>query len=230
MHSMEATMLSLQRAAGNGAVSSLLSPAVPVVQREGPAKSGSEASGGGSTPDFEHSVTAVTINADSAADFSEQVRTKLGGAHCAIVITPEVNEEWKTKPDGSEVPGTRVVVSVGMKVSTKIHTVRFGMGRPDAKNKAKIDEMVALMKNHEEAHRSYIVAAATDALKKAQAFVGKRNKGAAALKVLNGAECVANKQHESLDAKEGVFTVTDNAGVITIAKSSSGAKYPCGKK
>jgi hypothetical protein len=230
VQSLESTALSLQRSVGNGAVSSLLSQMLPAVQRQAASKSSSKKPGGGSTPEFEHNASTVTINADSAVDFADQIRTRLGGAHCAIVIEPDVKEEWSTYPDGREVPGTRVVVSVGIKVTTTIHTVRFGMGRPDAKNKAKITEMVALMKAHEEAHRSYIVTAATDALKKAQTYVGKRNKGAAALKVLNGAECVANKQHETLDAKEGVFTVTDNAGEITIAKSSSGAKYPCGKK
>jgi hypothetical protein len=87
--------------------------------------------------------------------------------------------------------------------------------------------MVAMMRAHEEARCSFIVAAATAALAKAQAYVGKKNSGAAALKVLNNAECVANKQHESLAAKEGLCTVTDDAGVITSSKASSGAEYPC---
>lgn len=225
----ESTLLSLQRSAGNVAVASLLSRVAPVVQRQGAAQGGGQQQGGGSAPEFTHNVTKVTVNADSAVDFAERIRASLGGAHCAIEIEPDVQEEWRTNPDGSEVAGSRVVVSVGMKVTTTIHTVRFGMGRPDATNRAKIDEIVAMMRTHEEAHRSYIVAAATAALAKAQSYVGKRNKGAAALKVLKGAECVAAKQHEALDAKEGVFTVTDTAGVISVAKSSSGAKYPCGK-
>lgn len=224
------TALGLQRAVGNAVVAAMLSPRPTVVQRDGEAQAGQGSTGGaasGATPEFDHKMDPVTVDGSSAVEFADNVRTRVGGAHCAITLDPIVNETWKERANGKEIPGTRVIESVGLKVSTKITTVRFGMGRPDANNRAKIDEMVAMMKAHEEAHRSYIETAATAALAQAQALVGKRNKGAEALKILNNAECVANKQHEALDAKEGVFSVSDNAGVITITKSSSGAKYPC---
>ncbi len=238
--------LALQRSVGNAVVASLLArahgelagpPEAIRLQRQesepagatGGSGAGAPGSGGGK-PTFDHRSKVTTINASSAVEFADNIRASVGGAHCAIVLEPDVQEDWKTRPDGSEVPGTRTVVSVGLAVTTEINTVRFGMGRPDEANRAKINEMVAMMRAHEEAHRSYIVAAATAALAKAQAYVGKKNSGAAALKVLNNAECVANKQHEALDAKEGLFSVTDDAGVITISKTSSGAKYPCGKQ
>ena len=165
---------------------------------------------------------AIRIDKDAVATYAKE---GLDIQHEVIDLCPTKCMNW----DGKEIKGTRTVVSVGMTVTTQINTVRFGMGRPDAANRAKIDEMVAMMRAHEEAHRSYIEAAATAALAKAQAYVGKRNSGKAAYDVMMKAECVANTKHEALDAKEGLFSVTDNAGEITITKSASGAKYPCTK-
>jgi hypothetical protein len=95
-----------------------------------------------------------------------------------------------------------------------------------------IDQMVADIQAHEARHRSIIETAATAALAAAQKFVGK-NKEKEAEKALNkDLECATNKQHEALDATEGLLTVVevrqpDGTIKLQLTKSASGAKYPC---
>jgi hypothetical protein len=75
-------------------------------------------------------------------------------------------------------------------------------------------------------------AAATAALAAAQKYVGTR-KGDEARKALTTTlECTTNGQHEALDAKEGLLTVSevrrpDGKITLELTKSASGAKYPC---
>jgi predicted secreted Zn-dependent protease len=144
------------------------------------------------------------------------------------VLEPDVQYDFKTDAEGKEIPGTQKITSVGLTVTTKIVKVRFGMGRPNEKHKAAIDQMVAAIQAHEEQHRAIVVAEATAAVAKAQKLVGTR-KVKEAYKILDAVDCAAAKKHEALDAKEGLLTASEAAdGSVTITKSASGATYPCG--
>lgn len=243
----EPLLLQLQRGAGNRAVTrlhgvpatSILRQAADaglarqVVQRDDePAPLGSGttgAAGGGATPTFNHSSTTVKIDADSAIDFSNKITAQIGSPHTEIELEPDVQYDFKTGQDGKEIPSTRKIVSVGLTVTTKIVKVRFGMGRPNEKHKKAIDEMVATIQTHEEAHRAIVVTEATTALQKAHKLVGTK-KVDEAYKILNGVDCAAAKGHEALDAKEGLLTASEDAdGNVSISKSASGATYPCKK-
>ena len=160
------------------------------------------------------------MNADNAIDFSNNITAQIGTPHTEIELEPDI--QWDVNR------GVKKITSVGLTVTTKIVKVRFGMGRPNEKHKKAIDEMVAAIKAHEEAHRAIIVAAATAGLAAAHKFVGT-SKIKEAWKALDtGVTCVAAKQHEALDAKEGLLTASENAnGDVTLTKSASGAKYPC---
>ena len=189
----------------------------PVALDDPPAAAGG---GGGATPTFKHSSSTVTVNADNAIDFSNNITAQIGTPHTEIECEPDV--QWNV------VGGVNKISSVGLTVTTTIVKVRFGMGRPNDKHKKAIDEMVAAIKAHEEAHRAIIVAAANDGLAKAQKLIGT-SKIKEAWKALDtGVTCVAAKKHEELDAKEGLLTASeDGNGNVTIAKSASGAKYKC---
>lgn len=245
---VEPVLLQLQRGAGNRAVTrlhglpatSILRQAVDaalarqVVQREdapSPLDTGTGAAGGGggAAPTFKHSSTTVKIDADSAIDFSNKITAQIGSPHTEIELEPDVQYDFQTGPGDKEIPGSRKIVSVGLTVTTKIVKVRFGMGRPNEKHKKAIDEMVGAIQTHEEAHRAIVVAEATAALQKAQKLVGTK-KVDEAYKILNGVDCAAAKKHEALDAKEGLLTASEDAnGNVSIAKSASGATYPCKK-
>jgi predicted secreted Zn-dependent protease len=245
---VEPVLLQLQRGAGNRAVTrlhglpatSILRQAADaalarrVLQREedapSPLDTGTGAAGGGAGgPTFKHSSTTVKIDADSAIDFSNKITAQIGSPHTEIELEPDVQYDYKTGPDDKEIPSTRKIVSVGLTVTTKIVKVRFGMGRPNEKHKKAIDEMVASIQTHEEAHRAIVVAEATAALQKAQKLVGTK-KVDEAYKILNGVDCAAAKGHEALDAKEGLLTASEDAnGDVSISKSASGATYPCKK-
>jgi predicted secreted Zn-dependent protease len=185
-----------------------------------PAGAGTGGGGGAPSPTFNHSGSTVTVNADNAIDFSNNITAQIGTPHTEIELEPDI--QWDVNR------GVKKITSVGLTVTTKIVKVRFGMGRPNEKHKKAIDEMVAAIKTHEEAHRAIIVAAATAGLAKAQTFVGT-SKIKEAWKALDtGVTCVAAKKHEDLDAKEGLLTASeDGNGNVTVSKSASGAKYPC---
>jgi hypothetical protein len=191
------------------------------------APGGGGAGAGGAT--FNHTSSTVTINADSAPDFSSRITATIGTPHTEIELLPDVQYDFKTGPDGKEVPGSQKITSVGVTVNTKIVKVRFGTGRPNDKHKKAIDEMVAAIEAHEAEHRAIVVAAANAAVKKAQKLVGT-SKVKAAFKILDAdLDCAAAKGHEALDAKEGLLTAVEQAnGDVSITKSASGAKYPCG--
>jgi predicted secreted Zn-dependent protease len=190
----------------------------PIVLDDAPAAPGGGV--GGAAPVFKHSGSTVTINADSAIDFSNNITAQIGTPHTEIELEPDV--QWEI------VGGVKKVSSVGLTVTTKIVKVRFGMGRPNDKHKKAIDEMVAAIKAHEEQHRAVIVAAATAGLAKAQTFVGTTKIKEAWKALDTGVSCVAAKQHEALDAKEGLLTASEDAnGNVTVTKSPSGATYPC---
>jgi Bacterial protein of unknown function (DUF922) len=191
----------------------------PVALDSPPAGAGT-GGGGAPAPVFNHSGSTVTVNADNAIDFSNNITAQIGTPHTEIELEPDI--QWDVNG------GVKKITSVGLTVTTKIVKVRFGMGRPNANHKKAIDEMVAAIKAHEEAHRAIIVAAATDGLAKAHKFVGT-SKIKEAWKALDtGVTCVAAKKHEDLDAKEGLLTASeDGNGNVTVSKSASGAKYPC---
>jgi hypothetical protein len=243
----EPLLLQLQQGAGNRAVTRLhglpatsvlrqatdAALARQVLQRDEdptPLDTGTGAAGGGGAgPTFKHSSTTVKIDADSAIDFSNKITAQIGSPHTEVELEPDVQYDFKNGPDGKEDPSTRKIVSVGLTVTTKIVKVRFGMGRPNEKHKKAIDEMVATIQAHEEAHRAIVVTEATAALQKAQKLVGTK-KVDEAYKILNGVDCAAAKGHEALDAKEGLLTASEDAnGDVTISKSASGATYPCTK-
>jgi predicted secreted Zn-dependent protease len=173
-------------------------------------------------------LLCLKVGADSALDFSSKITAQIGSPHTEITLEPDVQYDFKTGAGGKEVPGSQKIASVGLTVTTKIVKVRFGTGRPNEKHKQAIDQMVAAIQAHEEQHRAIVVAEATAALTKAQKLVGT-SKVKEAYKILNGVDCAAAKKHEALDAKEGLLTASENAdGDVTISKSASGAKYPCG--
>ena len=240
----EPVLLQLQRGAGNRAVTrlhglpatSILRQAVDaalarqVVQREdAPTGTGTGAAGGGgAAPTFKHSGKTVTIDADSAIDFSNKITAQIGSPHTEIVLEPDVQYGFDTGPGGKEIPGTRKITSVALTVTTKIVKVRFGMGRPNEKHKKAIDEMVAAIQKHEEEHRAIVVGEATAALTEAQKLVGT-GQVKKAYEILDRVDCASAKKHEALDAKEGLLTASEDAsGNVTVSKSASGAKYPCG--
>jgi len=188
---------------------------------------------GGPAPSFDHSGgKTVAIDADSAVDFSNAITAQIGTPHTSPEFTPDVQVTWQTRPDGAEVPGSRKITSIDLAVKTSITKVRFGKGRPDAENKAMIDQMVTEIQAHEERHRAIVEAAAKAALTAAQAFVGKNKESAVRTALTKTLECATNKQHEALDAAEGLLTVSevrqpDGTIKLVLTKSASGAKYPC---
>jgi hypothetical protein len=182
----------------------------------------------GPAPTFDHSGgSTVTINADSAVDFANNITASIGSPHVAPEFTPAI--EFSISPTGA-----KKITSIGLTVKTSIVKVRFGMGRVDAENKAMIDQMVAEIKAHEERHRKIIETAATDALAKAQKLVGTGSVDAANTALTKTLECTTNKGHEALDGTEGKLTVSesrqpDGTIKLSLTKSGSGAKYPCSK-
>jgi Bacterial protein of unknown function (DUF922) len=185
------------------------------------------------TPTFDHSGgQTVTINADSAVDFSQKITATIGAPHVSPVFTPDVQVGFKTNAAGEEIPGTRTISSIGLTVSTAITKVRWGMGRVDDENRAMIQQMVAEITAHEGRHRAIIENAATAALKDAQKFVGTKKFDAAKTALSKTLECTTNTAHEALDATEGKLTVSevrqpDGTIKLSLSKSGSGAKYPC---
>jgi hypothetical protein len=250
---MPAIALSLHRTAGNRVVSRALATIAREVAAPGeeaaaePVAAPSEtvdvaadeavpldggnkapAAAAGPTPTFDHSGgSTVTINADTAVDFSNNITATIGAPHVAPEFTPAI--EFSVGPTGA-----KKITSIGLTVKTSIVKVRWGMGRVDAENKAMIDQMVAEIKAHEERHRKIIETAATDALAKAQKFVGTGQVDAANTALTKTVECTANKGHEALDGTEGKLTVSevrqpDGTIKLSLTKSGSGAKYPCSK-
>jgi hypothetical protein len=185
------------------------------------------------TPTFDHSGGATeTINADSAIDFSNKIRAKIGSPHTSPELTPDIQTTTTTRADGTEVPGSTRITSIDLKVKTSITKVRFGMGRVDAENKAIIDQMVQEIIAHEARHRAIAEAAAAKALVEAQKLVGTGKTTAATTALTKTLECAMNKEHEALDAKEGLLTVVetrqaDGTIKLSLTKTASGAKYPC---
>jgi hypothetical protein len=186
------------------------------------------------TPTFDHSGgSTVRIDADGAVEFSQKITQQIGSPHTSPEFKPDIQVSFKTDGNGNEVPGTRVITAIGLEVKTSITKVRFGHGRPDAENKAMIDQMVAEIQAHEERHRAIVETAATAALAAAhKTYVGKKQEAAARKALTQDLECATNKQHEALDAKEGLLTVAevrrpDGRITLTLTKSASGAKYPC---
>jgi hypothetical protein len=180
-------------------------------------------------PTFDHSGgQTVTINADTAPEFAQNITAAIGTPHVQPVYEPDIQVDFKTNAAGEEVPGTRKIISIGLKVTTSITKVRFGLGRPNPQHKKAIDEMVAAIKAHEEAHRALIEAEATTALAAAQKFVGTGKTAEAEKALKKDLECATNKKHEALDATEGLLTAAEQQdGSVTVTKSGSGAKYPC---
>lgn len=235
----QALAVQLNRTAGNHYLQRALSqihtamreddaaaPHEPIALDEG--SSGGSGSAG-PKPTFDHSGgTTVTINADSAIDFANNITATIGSPHTSPEFTPDIQYDFKTDSSGKEIPGTQKIKSIGLTVKTAITKVRFGSGRPNANHKKAIDEMVEAIKTHEEAHRAIVEAAATAALAAAQKYVGTSKVSDANKALTTDLECTTNKKHEALDAKEGLLTANEQTdGTVTVTKSASGAKYPC---
>jgi hypothetical protein len=207
----------------NQPAAALSDEAVPLDNSKAPA-----AASTGPAPTFDHSGgSTVTINADSAVDFANNIVASIGAPHVEPELTPAI--EFSVSPTGA-----KKITSIGLTVKTSIVKVRWGMGRVDAENKAMIDQMVAEIKAHEQRHRAIIESAATDALAKAQKFVGTGSVDAANTALTKTVECTMNKGHEALDGTEGKLTVSearqpDGTIKLSLSKSGSGAKYPCSK-
>jgi hypothetical protein len=233
-----ALALALQRSIGNR----LVSRALATIAREEvadeqvageeaiPLDDSKPAAPAAPTPTFNHSGgQTVTVNADSAVDFSNNIVSAIGAPHVDPQFDPDI--KWETSGPGGK---TRKITSIGLTVTTAIVKVRWGMGRPDDENRKMIREMVAEIQAHEERHRKIIEDAATKALADAQKFVGTGQVEAAHTALNETLPCTANKAHEALDAKEGKLTVNEvrqpgGKITLTLTKSGSGAKYPCKK-
>jgi hypothetical protein len=183
----------------------------------------------GPKPIFDQSGgKTVTINADTAGDFSRQITATIGSPHTKPVFEPDIQFDTKTDAAGREVPGSRKITSIGLKVKTAITKVRFGRGRPNKQHSKAINEMVAAIRDHEETHRAIIEEDATLALLAAQKFVGTGETTKAEKALTTDLECATNKKHEALDAVEGLLTAVElRNGSVKVTKSSSGAKYKC---
>jgi len=180
-------------------------------------------------PVFDHSSgKTVTINADTAQEFAQNITATIGSPHTQPVFEPDIQFAIDTDAAGREVPDSRKITSIRLKVKTAITTVRFGVGKPNDKHKKAIDEMVAAIKEHEEKHRTIIEHDAILALWDAQKFVGTGKTKEANKALTTDLECVTNKKHEALDAVEGLLTPLEQQdGSVKVTKTSSGAKYPC---
>jgi hypothetical protein len=190
---------------------------------------GTAAAATGATPNFDYSGgQTVTINADTAPEFSQKITAQIGSPHVTPEFTPDVQFDFKTNAAGEEIPGTRKITSVGLNVKAAITKVRLGLSRANDKHKEAINKMVELIKAHEEAHRAIIEAEAKAALTAAQKYVGTSKVDEAKKALSKTLECTCNKKHEALDATEGLLTAAEQQdGSVTVTKSSSGAKYPC---
>jgi hypothetical protein len=225
-----ALLRSLQARVGNAIVARAFEDEAEPLDGSGAAKPQGDPT---KTPSFDHSGGSTeTINADSAVDFSNKIRAKIGSPHTSPELTPDVQVTTTTRPDGTEVPGSARISSIDLKVKTSITKVRFGMGRVDAENKALIDQMVQEIIAHEARHRAIAEAAATKALVEVQKLVGTARTAAATTALTKTLECTMNKEHEALDAKEGLLTVVetrqaDGTVKLSLTKTASGAKYPC---
>jgi hypothetical protein len=228
-----AVALSLQRSIGNR----LVARALATIARDElageeaiPLDDSKPAAPAAPTPTFNHSGgQTVTVNADSAVDFANNIVSAIGEPHVDPQFDPDI--KWHNVGPGGK---TRKITSIGLTVATAIVKVRWGMGRPDDENRKMIREMVAEIQAHEERHRKIIEDAATAALTDAQKFVGTGQVEAAHTALDKTLPCTTNKAHEALDGKEGKLTVSEvrqpNGKVtLTLTKSGSGAKYPCPK-
>lgn len=231
---------SLQARVGNAIVSRAIAARDAV---EDSAMAEAEPLGGGApapgaavsapTPSFDHSGgSTVAIMADGAVEFSQKITASIGSPHTQPTFEPDIQVDFKTDGSGKEVPGSRKIVSIGLNVKTAITKVRFGGGKVDAENKATIDQMVKEIQAHEGRHRAIVETAATTALAAAQKLVGTSKDKAAEKALTKDLECTTNKQHEALDASEGLLTVSevrqpDGSIKLQLSKSASGAKYPC---
>jgi hypothetical protein len=182
------------------------------------------------TPTFNHSGgQTVTVNADSAVEFANNIVSAIGAPHVDPQFDPDI--KWDNVGPGGK---TRKITSIGLTVTTAIVKVRWGRGRPDDENRAMIRQMVQEIQAHEERHRKIIEDAATAALADAQKLVGTSKVDDAQKALTKTLECTTNKGHEALDGTEGKLTVNevrqpDGKIKLTLTKSSSGAKYPCSK-
>lgn len=237
MMQRQAMAVQLSRTAGNQYLQRVVAHMQTVMRDDVPPDEGVvELKGGGSssgasepTPSFDHSGgKTVTINADTAIEFANNITAAIGSPHTQPEFTPDIQYGFKTDSSGQEIPGSQKITSIGLAVKTSIVKVRYGSGRPNAEHKKAIDEMVAAIKAHEEAHRAIVETAATAALAAAQKYVGTNKVKEAHKDLTTGLECTTNKKHEALDSKEGLLTANEQAdGTVTVTKSASGATYPC---
>lgn len=189
------------------------------------------AAAAGPKPSFDHSGgQTVTIDADTAPEFAQKITAQIGTPHVTPEFTPDVQYDFKTDAAGNEIKSTRKITSIGLTVKTSITKVRLGLSRANDKHREAINQMVAHIKAHEEAHRAIIEAEATAALAAAQKLVGTGKVDEVNKALSTTLECTCNKKHEALDATEGLLTAAEQPdGSVTVSKSGSGAKYPCPK-
>lgn len=233
----QAMATQLSQAAGNHYLQRVVAHMQTVMRDDAPSDEGAvELKDGGSSggasgpaPSFDHSGgKTVTINADSAIEFANNITATIGSPHTQPEFTPDIQFDFKTNTSGEKVPGSEKITSIGLAVKTSIVKVRYGSGRPNAEHKKAIDQMVSDIKAHEEAHRAIVETAATAALAAAQKYVGTNKVKEAQKDLTTGLECTTNKNHEALDAKEGLLTANEQTdGTVTVTKSASGATYPC---
>jgi len=156
------------------------------------------------------------IRADTALDFSQQVKSALGGnAHMkpSFSWAPDVDDKGR-------------ITKVNMTITTKIVRPRFAGGRPSDQERALIVKLEGLIKAHEERHREIAKKFAQRAL---CAAIGKT--GSTYEKAINGVLCEMNKAQETLDKSEGTVRWTlDPAGgqVVDVGLAPEpSASYPC---
>ena len=181
-----------------------------------------ELSGGGAASCTEKptikpaSSVPVTINADSALDFVQKMKSALGNPHMA----PSFSETPDTDDAGK-------ITKVNLTLEYSIVRPRWGSGyKVPPEEVALIRKIEGLIKAHEERH----AAIAKDYAQRAVcAAIGKT--GATYKAAIEAQLCAMNKAQETLDKAEGTIAWTLNADGTKVVDASlagwSGASYPC---
>jgi Bacterial protein of unknown function (DUF922) len=182
----------------------------PLQQKSGPATCSEQ-------PTWKPEVSIPTdIRADTALDFSQQIKRALGG-------NPHMQPSFTWSPD---VDDKGRITKVNMTISTKIVRPRFAGGRPTDQERALIVRLEGLIKAHEERHRDIARRFAQRAL---CAAIGKD--GNSYEKAINTVLCEMNKAQEALDKTEGTVRWTlDPTGsrVVDVGLAPEpSASYPC---
>ena len=189
------------------------------------------------TPTFDHSGgSTVTINADSAVDFSQKIVSTIGAPHVKPRVrrrTIEFDDVERTRRQGSPTPQDHV--DRPDREDRRSSRSASGMGRVDDENLAMIRQMVAEIQAHEERHRKIIEDAATAALKDGAEV--RRHRAVRRRERRRSPRRSSARRTRSTRRSTARRGCSPSAEVrqpdgkikLSLSKSGSGAKYPCPK-